>query len=567
MKQKALIAAMALIAAATLSGCGSSGATQTTIDAKPIAVYDNVVTADSTDVALNSDSASSVATAAANGVFTMDDTTFTNHAAGYRITVPDGLSVIDMGDATYRSTLQNTDASTRLEITTQTLTDDVSAETYVNYANRFLEAAHDFTTTYDHTSTDPASGTTIRTLTWERRTLARVDGDRNYYGALDIVIGDRAYSFLLSSQSPIDAATLQSMLTSFTQFDPTVEAKEYPRQPRQRDDLTEETRNFYETTFADDADLTWGIFPPGINSYSLRSLVELQDEFQHRFDIVLYYANIYEDYDENFAYDLLSRVWENGSVVEFTLQTQLIDPLTEDNMVYDVLDGKYDTYLHNFAADVARFGHPVLFRPFNEMNGDWCNYSAYWTARDASTYVELYRYVYQIFEEEGANNNTLWIWNPNEKDFPNFSWNSADSYYPGDEYVDIVGLTGYNTGNYYEGETWRSFEEIYAPLYAKTAPQYEQPLMITEFACSSIGGDKGDWVEDMFNKLPDYPRIKAAVWWDGADKDELNNIARPYYIDNNRKAVSLFREHLKEDDYQTNPKEYSVILMRPYDVH
>ena len=32
-------------------------------------------------------------------------------------------------------------------------------------------------------------------------------------------------------------------------------------------------------------------------------------------------------------------------------------------------------------------------------------------------------------------------------------------YYPGDEYVDIYGITGYNTGTYYEGESWRSFDE------------------------------------------------------------------------------------------------------------
>ena len=73
--------------------------------------------------------------------------------------------------------------------------------------------------------------------------------------------------------------------------------------------------------------------------------------------------------------------------------------------------------------------------------------------RDCSTYVELYRYLYSIFEEEGANKNTLWVWNPNEKSFPNFCWNYADNYYPGDEYVDIVGLTGYNTGDYYDARS------------------------------------------------------------------------------------------------------------------
>ena len=42
--------------------------------------------------------------------------------------------------------------------------------------------------------------------------------------------------------------------------------------------------------------------------------------------------------------------------------------------------------------------------------------------------------------------NVLWVWNPNEKSFPNFTWNAMELYYPGNEYVDIIGLTGYNTG-------------------------------------------------------------------------------------------------------------------------
>ena len=48
-------------------------------------------------------------------------------------------------------------------------------------------------------------------------------------------------------------------------------------------------------------------------------------------------------------------------------------------------------------------------------------------------------------------------------DYPPLKWNSHVSYYPGNKYVHIIGLTGYNTGTYYKdltGERWRSFTEI-----------------------------------------------------------------------------------------------------------
>ena len=566
MKRSSIFGALTLVGLLSLSGCTNDAPAPVDTETTPIAVYETTNAATSQRGGLNSDSAASVATATEHDLFALDANTFTNNAGGYRLTVPAGLFVCDMGDATYRSTLESADATTRLEIFTQPLTEDVDAATYLNYSNRFLENTWDFTKTYDFSIDDTLGGRATHILTWERRVLARVENDRNYYGQLDIVENGHAYSFLLTSTAPVSADTLHAMADCFATFTPTADAADFPRQPRERKDLTDETRTFYEQVFADDAGLTWGIFEPGTSGKSVSDLLSVQKELQHRFEIILCYSNIYENYEPDLIYNTLSRLWENGSVVELTLQTQLYDPLSQNNMVYDVLDGKYDDFLHKYAADVARFGHPVLFRPFNEMNGDWCNYSAYWTARDCSTYVELYRYLYSIFEEEGANKNTLWVWNPNEKSFPNFCWNFTDNYYPGDEYVDIVGLTGYNTGDYYDGETWRSFNEIYDPLYAQMAPQYQQPLMITEFACSSIGGDKAAWIEDMFTQLENYPRIKAAVWWDSADKDTDGNIARPYYIDNDKAALNIFKDHLAQDNYKENPRERTTFLLTRYDI-
>ena len=69
--------------------------------------------------------------------------------------------------------------------------------------------------------------------------------------------------------------------------------------------------------------------------------------------------------------------------------------------------------------------------------------------------------------------------------------------------------------------------------------------MITEFACSNYGGDKAAWVRDMFLQIPNYSRIKVAIWWDGRDLDSKGNIARSYFIDDNPAAVAVFREFLQ----------------------
>jgi beta-mannanase len=150
-----------------------------------------------------------------------------------------------------------------------------------------------------------------------------------------------------------------------------------------------------------------------------------------------------------------------------------------------------------------------------------------------------------MFAEAKADN-VIWVWNPNEKSFPDFKWNNEILYYPGDEYVDIVGLTGYNTGTYYQGELWRSFTDIYNPLYQKMERMSEKPLIITEFSSSSVGGNKEEWVKNMFANIDKYPRIKVAIWWNGCDWDRDVNIARPYFIDEPGSLLNVFRDNLED---------------------
>jgi hypothetical protein len=50
----------------------------------------------------------------------------------------------------------------------------------------------------------------------------------------------------------------------------------------------------------------------------------------------------------------------------------------------------------------------------------------------------------------------------------------------------------------------------------------------------------------MFIQIPNYPRIKVAIWWDGRDLDSKGNIARSYFIDDNEEAVQVFRQYLQK---------------------
>ena len=305
--------------------------------------------------------------------------------------------------------------------------------------------------------------------------------------------------------------------------------------------LNDETKEFYSKYFSDESPMRWGIFENDVPE-NLESLDVLEERMDYDFEFVVRYD--FFSSPEIVPLEGLENAYRNGKTVELTFQSTYDDKLSPSNL-YEILDGKYDDYFTEYASRLKEFGHPVLFRLNNEMNGDWCEYSSYHFSKDTEIFKESWKYIHDLFEKNGVEN-VLWVWNPHDISFPNFSWNNYLNYYPGDEYVDIVGLTGYNNGTYYPGEVWREFKELYDPIYKEYSETFEHPLMITEFSANSIGGDKIAWINDMFKDIKRYDRLKVAIWWNNIDWDQDGNPARIYRLDESEEMLDTFKEGFKE---------------------
>lgn len=466
---------------------------------------------------------------------------YSNPALGYRLSYPDDMQVdTSLGDVC--TIFRNQEC--QIEVYYQPLQKS-SYASYVNYSNSGFLA-----NTADHqnrwTGKQTIQGRTVTITKWNRAKLKQIENDLNYYYTADIrKSGTEAYSIFIKSSRDISQDNKYlSVINSFQ----CQQAKGAPAQVSFKETATEsqqrinrlnlETKYLLDTYFRSDAPLTWGIFEPTAPADPTK-LMKLENQLGQRFKFILYYHHLFGDVSiETVAKDL-QNAYANGYIMELTLQT---GNYNKDNAMYDILNGEYDAYFQRYAQAVAKFEHPVLLRFANEMNGDWCIYSAWHTGKDTEIYKKCYRYIHDIFVKNGANN-VLWVWNPNEKSFPDFTWNAMELYYPGNEYVDIVGLTGYNTGTYYSGETWRSFDQIYGKMYQKYQRMFSQPLMITEFACSGIGGNKAAWITDMFQQLPKYPAIKVAIWWNGCDWAVPGEVpARPYWVNESEQTLNSFKE-------------------------
>ncbi len=200
-----------------------------------------------------------------------------------------------------------------------------------------------------------------------------------------------------------------------------------------------------------------------------------------------------------------------------------------------ILDGEFDDHLLDWAEKTAAYGGPYMLRWGHEMNGDWYPWAGAnngggtldgfgdpAVADGPERYVAAYRYIHDIFSEAGADN-VLWIWCPNapfkgmETAYP--GWNSAEAYYPGDEYVDWLCMDGYNWGTSSAGQafgsTWTEFDGIFGSSYERlNALNPSLPIMIGEYASTEKGGDKAAWILNTYDLLAtEYPQIRAAIWF------------------------------------------------------
>lgn len=89
---------------------------------------------------------------------------------------------------------------------------------------------------------------------------------------------------------------------------------------------------------------------------------------------------------------------------------------------------------------------PVLWRPLHEASGGWF----WWGDAGADAYKKLYVLLYEKLTEEYGLNNLIWVWNGQDAD-----------WYPGDEYVDIIGEDIYPGEHVYTSQVNKYLEAVH----------------------------------------------------------------------------------------------------------
>jgi hypothetical protein len=242
----------------------------------------------------------------------------------------------------------------------------------------------------------------------------------------------------------------------------------------------------------------------------------------------------------------MENIRSHGSIPVLSWSSQSIpSSLNEpDFQLSDVISGRYDEFIREFATEAKEWGHPFFLRFNWEMNGNWFPWSEGVNGNQPGESVAAWRHVHDIFTSVGAGN-VSWVWCPFVD--PGGSLQSVRSLYPGDAYVDWTGLDGYNWGtNPASPRGWKSFDQLFSRSYEEITEEVAptKPMMLGEVGSSEVGGSKPQWIEDALGRLPsEYPQIRAMLWFDKFD----DNMDWP--IETSTSSTAAFAEAIQEPSY------------------
>jgi hypothetical protein len=209
-----------------------------------------------------------------------------------------------------------------------------------------------------------------------------------------------------------------------------------------------------------------------------------------------------------------------------------------------IVAGKGDAYLVALNAAIGAWGQPIYIRPFAEMNGHWSAYCAFTqsgrpkpghsTALFKKAFARAYIIVHGGTAAEvdaklrklgmppvgkdlavNAFPTTKVIWNPQGYGSPDIPGNTAQAYYPGDAYVDVVGNDLYDIRGKAE---WAANESLYRAHPGKTYALPEWGLW---------GIDDPAFVRKMGAFARTHPRLELLSYYESAPGSLFDLASKP----------------------------------------
>lgn len=232
-------------------------------------------------------------------------------------------------------------------------------------------------------------------------------------------------------------------------------------------------------------------------------------------------------------------------------------------------DVQDDYYLRDFARAAGDAGCPIFLRYASEMNGDWTRYGG-----DPLRYKIKWGIVRDAMARYAPNVAMVWCVN-------NIPERPIQSFYPGDGYVDWVGINLYSVPFFDNDPSRPGMHQNPADLarYVYNAYADRKPIAICEYGASHVSKvdyrDRSAWaakkIREMYASLPRlYPRVKLIDIFDNDNIKYAEDAARQlnnYSVTESEAVRSAYRQAVAPDyflcDVGQTGKPTPVVSLAP----
>lgn len=279
---------------------------------------------------------------------------------------------------------------------------------------------------------------------------------------------------------------------------------------------------------------------------SFSSIIDLEDSLGMTFPLVHIYVAWGDKPEEAFPEAQLKAIRELGSIPVVTWEPWLSDfdarnypglgslEERDKGSLATIASGMFDDYILSWARAAAEYDYPLFIRVGHEMNDP---YRYPWGPHNNAPedFVAAWRHINVLFKGAGADN-VLWIWSPHP------SYGMFEELYPGEYFVDYIGINVLNFGDVASWSAWWTFDQIIDKAYT-TLSAYGKPMMISELGCLSVGGIRADWYRGMMQSLPvKYPDVKVLLHFHYSEDQTTTPQTVDWTIDWDTDVINAVRE-------------------------
>jgi hypothetical protein len=246
----------------------------------------------------------------------------------------------------------------------------------------------------------------------------------------------------------------------------------------------------------------------------------------------------------------------NGSIPYIRLMLLSSYDIPRPDPVYaleNILAGKLDQRLRDWMREARQFGSPLLAEYGVEVNGWWFPWNGLYNKGQGSysdsvaRFREAYRHIIRIAREEGAYN-IRWVFHVDPWDEPVEEWNRFENYYPGDEWIDWVGVSVY--GRQLPSDTHAvSFRFQMDWAYERLRRLTDKPVIVCEFGTIS-DQHQAAWAQAALLDILGgrWPKVIGFSWWNAAFRnDAVTHRWSNMRVQENPALQDVFRKYVARE--------------------